>query len=164
MILLEKTYRIGVKNPEDKPAWIKCIQEQIEKQKTKAEFQGIQSDDIYKSARFSGWLKKQGIKETKNWKKRFFALKGQSLFYFSAEGINIPKGSMPLKSRNNNPEEDYHIEMCKLQKNGIELRHEKERCYFLCAESEAEMQCWINALRDIINISDEVMLTYMFNH
>jgi len=98
-----------------------------------------------------GWLVKQGTSFVKNWKKRWFVLKGDSLYYFDDKRSDTPNGSVPLEG-------------CFIQgtdeltrkKFSFGLFHPERRTFFLVADSKQIMQEWVDVLNDKINLLDEM--------
>jgi len=85
----------------------------------------------------------------KNWKKRWFVLKDDVLYYFKGKEDNEAAGSIS-------------VENCSIQtannktgkKNSFEiLTQMKERNYYLYAETASEMEEWISILSKVSNSS-----------
>jgi hypothetical protein len=86
----------------------------------------------------------------KNWKKRYFKLKGNTLFYYEAPSDNNPLGGINL------PEFSLHLAEAKMKKEFcFELRHSSARCYFLQAISLQSLREWLCALFNAISLIDE---------
>ncbi|CAG5114531.1 unnamed protein product, partial [Candidula unifasciata] len=112
-----------------------------------------------------GWLMKQGGR-VKNWKRRWFILNDNCLYYFKYTTDKEPKGIIPLeniqvrevpleKSRPNSFElfcsgNSEVIKACKVDSDGrvIEGRHS---VYRMAASSVSEKDDWINCIRASIN-------------
>ncbi|BFZ18129.1 hypothetical protein BsWGS_21167 [Bradybaena similaris] len=112
-----------------------------------------------------GWLMKQGGR-VKNWKRRWFILNDNCLYYFQYTTDKEPKGIIPLeniqvrevpteKSRANSFElfcsgNSEIIKACKMDSDGkvIEGRHS---VYRMAASSVIEKDDWINCIRASIN-------------
>ncbi|PRP81071.1 Ras guanine nucleotide exchange factor [Planoprotostelium fungivorum] len=84
----------------------------------------------------SGWLKKQGHK-VKNWKTRFFVLRGDKLYYYTNPELATLKGTIPLL------ESTITDDKRRGAKNFI-LKTRDGTSYFIEADSEADKDNWIN--------------------
>ena len=93
----------------------------------------------------TGWLTKQGGSglTPKNWRKRWFALKGDNLYYYKSSfdlyalgKIYIPKYAV-----------DFNIETKK--KYSFSLYHPLTRTYYLYADTEQEIHKWVKILSTI---------------
>ena len=98
--------------------------------------------------RKGGYLVKQGY-ERKSWKRRFFTLAGHNLHYFQDDNMTEKLGMIPLAG-------------CKivlqpnLKQHCFSVSHAHRRTYYLCADSEHQMQDWIHEILEVINeIGDE---------
>jgi hypothetical protein len=96
-----------------------------------------------------GWLNKRSIgnRVMHNWKKRFFRLSfyGKLVYYVSDEESMPSKGSILLTW-------DMTLEESTLKKHCISIKS-KETEVYLQAESQAEMNIWMAALRKVVDMS-----------
>ncbi|KNC51447.1 uncharacterized protein AMSG_07642 [Thecamonas trahens ATCC 50062] len=89
-----------------------------------------------------GWLTKEGGKR-KNWKQRWFTLENMVLSYYKAEadvGVKNPLGRIPIPS--------YEVDLDNKKPFGFKISHPGCRTYYFGAESEAERQLWMKAIRE----------------
>ncbi|KJE96523.1 cytohesin 1 [Capsaspora owczarzaki ATCC 30864] len=118
-----------------------------------------------------GWLTKQGGRK-KNWRKRWFVLTGNCLYYFKETADPHPLGIIPLEdlrvrdvsvaSKRAHCFEIYNatdgfIKACKTSSDGtvVEGRHER---YLICAANGDEMNDWINSINASIKCNPIVEL------
>ncbi|KAK0048462.1 cytohesin-1 [Biomphalaria pfeifferi] len=112
-----------------------------------------------------GWLNKQGGR-VKNWKRRWFILNDNCLYYFQYTTDKEPKGIIPLeniqvrevtneRSRPNSfelfsPGSTDIIKACKVDSDGrvVEGRH---NVYRMAANTVEDKEEWINCIRSSIN-------------
>jgi|EP00945_MAST-04E_sp_MAST-4E-sp1_P003426 serine/threonine-protein phosphatase 2A regulatory subunit B' len=90
---------------------------------------------------FTGYLYKQGG-ERKNWKKRWFILRGNCLSYFNSSEDETPIKSFELNGYDIHevPYEKFKKKMC------FELFHTSERTYYMYAEHVDEHEKWLSQL------------------
>ena len=90
----------------------------------------------------TGWLTKQGGSglTPRNWRKRWFVLKGENLYYYksSFDSFALGKIYIPKYAVDFNTEVKKRRSFC--------LYHPLTRTYFLYADSEAEIQKWVVSL------------------
>lgn len=92
-----------------------------------------------------GFLDKKG-EVNHGYKKRWFVLKGNLLFYFEKPGEKQPLGVIIV--------ENCSVEICDLDRYSFSVRFQdiegatssSSRTYILCAESEVEMEKWMKAI------------------
>jgi hypothetical protein len=100
-----------------------------------------------------GWLYKQGGR-IKTWKKRYFVLNSNTLYYYKSEGDKEPKGAISLKNciiTYMNQEETK-----KEGKTPVPFSVKIKspfRAYWLCGETENEMTSWQQSLTKASKIS-----------
>jgi len=85
-------------------------------------------------------------------KKRWFKLQGNTLFYFSADKVNTPLGSIHLLEYSVVPDkqEQKKNPFC------IRLYHPTKRNYWFFATTQSEMMEWVIALRPtVLSLSEE---------
>jgi len=101
---------------------------------------------------FSDGVNKEGFLEKKgelnsSYKKRWFSLKGNLLFYFEKPGDKQPIGVIIV--------ENCSVEICDSERCAFCLRFpdvdstessSSKRTYYLCAENEVEMEKWMKAI------------------
>uniref|UniRef100_A0A8C5QJA1 Sesquipedalian n=1 Tax=Leptobrachium leishanense TaxID=445787 RepID=A0A8C5QJA1_9ANUR len=91
-------------------------------------------------ADYTGYLNKRGEQNTA-YKKRWFVLKGNLLFYFEDRESKEPVGVIVL--------EGYTVELCQSSEEyafAITFNGAGSRTYILAAESPDEMESWVKAL------------------
>ncbi|KYQ88942.1 pleckstrin (PH) domain-containing protein [Tieghemostelium lacteum] len=103
-----------------------------------------------------GWLFKRGEDLLKIWKKRYFVLKHDSLFYFKSPNDNIPCGMILFNSRttitraaNSSRKHSFKIVQPKLLTSHVGVER-KRLPYYLSADKEQDCQDWMNILLKII--------------
>eukprot|EP01088_Endostelium_zonatum_P000966 TRINITY_DN11243_c0_g1_i1.p1 TRINITY_DN11243_c0_g1~~TRINITY_DN11243_c0_g1_i1.p1 ORF type:complete len:991 (-),score=275.21 TRINITY_DN11243_c0_g1_i1:161-3133(-) len=147
----------------------------IKKDEIKMESVGI----MFGSADKRGFLTKQGGR-VKTWKKRWFILSNNCLYYFKKEEDKEPWGNVPLENLSvrrviskggkkwtfeiydsklvdeetgkkiklsKDAKEEYLIKSCKKEKAGEGFSKGNHASYLLCAETEEEMNDWIEAIK-----------------
>eukprot|EP01129_Flabellula_baltica_P002228 TRINITY_DN12062_c0_g1_i1.p1 TRINITY_DN12062_c0_g1~~TRINITY_DN12062_c0_g1_i1.p1 ORF type:complete len:482 (+),score=91.02 TRINITY_DN12062_c0_g1_i1:105-1550(+) len=87
---------------------------------------------------FEGFLKKK----TKNWKKRWFILKGDHIWYFKSSGDNKPKGDIDLE----NAFVSTSVSRVGNKPYCFELTCTTGKVFLIQAESKDEMDKWIEAI------------------
>lgn len=87
-----------------------------------------------------GWLNKRG-EVNKSWQRRWFVLKGNLLFYFEKRGDKEPLGVIILEGCTIELAEDGEQYCFKVIFHG-----EKDRSYWLAAETQQLMERWMKAL------------------
>lgn len=118
----------------------------------------MESDDIeeFQNAELKGWLTKQGGK-IKSWKKRWFVLTENCLFYFKNETDKEPCGIIPLENVIIHRLESKKKYMFTLKSHGDEPIKESSRkgtgyvmyqheSYIFQTSSIDEMNLWINSI------------------
>lgn len=104
--------------------------------------------DTVKVASTEGWLMKQGD-IVKSWKRRYFRLKGDTLFYFVNEKATEPRGYVQITDgyfviptpSNEFPDIKF----------GITIAHPRKRTYYVAAENQQEYQHWLVELQKKCN-------------
>jgi hypothetical protein len=87
-----------------------------------------------------GWLTKQGG-ERKNWKKRWFLLQDNILYYFADQKDEFSKGSIPLGKVTQIQRHEHKKKFI------FEIHTTVEgRVFYILAESEAVMKDWMDAI------------------
>jgi hypothetical protein len=93
----------------------------------------------------AGWLSKQGL-TVRNWKDRWFVLKGDSISYFKSPKNTTPSGVILLQSIYTvSLIRDKKIEASQPYQNSLVLRTE-ERDYVVCAANVLELEEWAEAI------------------
>eukprot|EP01091_Cochliopodium_minus_P012932 TRINITY_DN403_c0_g1_i1.p1 TRINITY_DN403_c0_g1~~TRINITY_DN403_c0_g1_i1.p1 ORF type:complete len:492 (-),score=158.80 TRINITY_DN403_c0_g1_i1:87-1562(-) len=96
-----------------------------------------------------GWLVKEGGIH-KNWKKRWFVLKDGAITYFDSKNSDKKLGTVPLKRS-----KFYHIEDYQGKKYcfaiQLDVRYQEGRIYRFCANTEGEMNKWIEECTKVGN-------------
>ncbi|KJE92192.1 hypothetical protein CAOG_03205 [Capsaspora owczarzaki ATCC 30864] len=110
-----------------------------------------------------GYLQKQGGTglKPKNWKRRFFVLRGRVLYYYPDEHTPEVKGVLILAGYTINPASEGEINM----KYGFQARRPGARTYFFAAGDEEDRALWMKTLNNTIledstgvkTIGDDVM-------
>ena len=93
-----------------------------------------------------GWLMKRGGSHggRTNWKRRWFTLIGDELFYFEARGDGAPRGRIVLADRDFRAADE---EVGKPHAIGIYNRHDlAEAPFYCCSESAADTAAWLEKL------------------
>jgi len=107
-------------------------------------------EDTKKFANKSGTLTKRGGK-WKSWKKRYFVLKDNFLYYFSEPKDSVPKGVVLLDgARTENAEKQTKKKFCfsiTARKSFTSAIGWANRIYFFQAENTEEMESWIKAIQ-----------------
>ncbi|KAH7819906.1 putative sesquipedalian [Monocercomonoides exilis] len=90
-----------------------------------------------------GWLIKQGH-VVKNWKKRWFSLRGSSLFYFEKPTSLKENGEIPLKgcqveNAREMPDKPFCFHIFYPQAPG-------QREFYICSENADQMKAWMEAI------------------
>ncbi|KAH7830901.1 putative Rho GTPase-activating protein 22/24/25 [Monocercomonoides exilis] len=90
-----------------------------------------------------GWLTKQGH-FMKNWKRRWFSLRGSTLYYYEKPTSTKESGSIPLSGcQVTNAEEKSDKPFCF----HISYPHSTgQKEYFICAEDVNQMNAWVGAI------------------
>jgi hypothetical protein len=100
-----------------------------------------------------GWLQKQGGR-FKNWKKRYFVLNSNTLYYYKREEDKEPKGAISLKNciisfldHDQTKNEGKTPEPF-----SVKIRS-PFRAYWLCGDNEKELMDWMVSLTNASKIS-----------
>eukprot|EP01091_Cochliopodium_minus_P014144 TRINITY_DN4743_c0_g2_i1.p1 TRINITY_DN4743_c0_g2~~TRINITY_DN4743_c0_g2_i1.p1 ORF type:complete len:1065 (-),score=302.40 TRINITY_DN4743_c0_g2_i1:84-3278(-) len=96
--------------------------------------------DIFKE----GFLTKQGHKR-KNWKKRWFTLRNQYLFYYKEKGDKFPAGKIFLQGKNSYVERDES----NLRSEFAFRIFTSDSIYPVYAENEEQLNIWIKTLSSV---------------
>jgi len=97
-----------------------------------------------------GWLMKQGG-IVKNWKKRWFKLQGNYLYYYKQKTDKEPLGFIPIDRASINVLDPKQTK----KKHAFEIRdpsnsfNKWHKSYFVCAETEDDMKEWINKIVNV---------------
>lgn len=91
-----------------------------------------------------GWLTKQGG-SIKTWKKRWFVLKGQQVYYFKSNKDNVVTGVIDLE-----PDSFVKEEPAAKKKKNMFSVGTKKRIFFIAAETPEDMTSWIEAIKTAI--------------
>eukprot|EP01114_Cavostelium_apophysatum_P006874 TRINITY_DN1840_c0_g1_i1.p1 TRINITY_DN1840_c0_g1~~TRINITY_DN1840_c0_g1_i1.p1 ORF type:complete len:1243 (-),score=449.77 TRINITY_DN1840_c0_g1_i1:160-3888(-) len=118
---------------------------------------------VFTSAERKGWCRKQGGR-WKTWKKRWFVLKDNCLYYFKQMEDKDPYGIIPLENLQVRPFEvkgrkfafevyssSGEIKSCKLENGQLVRGHHGS--YLIEAETQQEMDAWIGAIRNNISFN-----------
>jgi len=118
---------------------------------------------VFASAENKGWCKKQGGR-IKTWKRRWFVLKDNCLYYFKQPSNEQPCGIIPLenlsirtlqvKGHKNVFEvysQDGEIKSCKLENGQLVKGHHGS--YLISAFSKEDMENWISSIRNNISFN-----------
>lgn len=99
---------------------------------------------------YEGWLFKQGEIINKDWKRRYFVLKKEYLYYFVDKPI--PKDGVLTGIKGTILITKYTPQNLQDPPNGFQLASKKpgERSFFLYAESKMEKDTWMLALKSAI--------------
>jgi len=121
------------------------------------------SGDFLKPSKKYGYLYKQGNSLLGLWRKRYFKLKGKTVFYFRSKSDTVPLGSICLKFQGHNA---YEIVITKSGL-GLELRPTKfapsDRTFFLNGTDKATILDWFQLLTEKkINLKFELFLGLIF--
>eukprot|EP01118_Nematostelium_gracile_P006903 TRINITY_DN2230_c0_g3_i2.p1 TRINITY_DN2230_c0_g3~~TRINITY_DN2230_c0_g3_i2.p1 ORF type:complete len:471 (-),score=123.49 TRINITY_DN2230_c0_g3_i2:43-1455(-) len=107
-------------------------------------------DETKKTAEKTGNLVKRGGK-WKNWRRRYFVLKNNFLYYFSEPKDSAPKGVILLDgAKLGNAEKETKRKFCfsmTVMKSFTHTTAWHNRTYFLQAETQSEMDSWMKLLR-----------------
>jgi hypothetical protein len=110
-----------------------------------------------KNVKKQGYLTKLGGKRVQKWKRRWFILDNQCLYYFADELASKPKGVIHLKAYREceeiSNEKKFTFRIFNSQK--AELR-----VFYMKAETREEMQSWIDAIRKGLQRVHNVLLKY----
>jgi hypothetical protein len=98
----------------------------------------------------AGYLTKQGG-FVRSWKKRWFVLKGDALYYFATPQSEETLGSVPLEGSFLQPADEHTR-----KKFSFGIFHPARRTFFLVADSKQEMQEWVDIIQSKIDILDEM--------
>jgi hypothetical protein len=98
----------------------------------------------------AGYLTKQGG-FVRSWKKRWFVLKGDALYYFATAQSEETLGSVPLEGSFLQPADEHTR-----KKFSFGIFHPARRTFFLVADSKQEMQEWVDIIQSKIDILDEM--------
>ncbi|CAH0485330.1 unnamed protein product [Peronospora farinosa] len=92
----------------------------------------------------SGWLKKEGAC-IKNWKRRYFVLRGNALSYFDSEDMGATaKGNGHVRA----------VEVNGTLAKGLDITFDNERVLRVVARTSAEMEVWLCKLSDAIEAAN----------
>jgi len=98
----------------------------------------------------AGWLQKQGG-FVKAFRRRWFVLKGDSLYYFTTPTTDTPNGAIRL--------DGAFIQLADEHTNrshSFGIFHPTRRTFFVAAQSRAEMSQWIEVLQAKIDLLDDM--------
>jgi hypothetical protein len=98
----------------------------------------------------AGYLTKQGG-FVRSWKKRWFVLKGDSLYYFASPQSEETLGSIALEGSFLQAADEHTR-----KKFSFGIFHPARRTFFLVADSKQEMQEWVDMVQAKIDILDEM--------
>lgn len=96
-----------------------------------------------------GWLTKQGG-SIKTWKRRWFVLKGQNIYYFKTNKDTTLTGCIDL-----DPESFVKEEPAAKKKKNMFSVGTKKRIFFIAAESPEEMNSWIETIKSAIKPTNQ---------
>ncbi|GAM24949.1 hypothetical protein SAMD00019534_081240 [Acytostelium subglobosum LB1] len=114
-----------------------------------------------------GYLYKRGEDILRIWKKRYFVLKENCLFYFQHPNDNFPCGMIPLQTtfrvKRVSPSTRKHcfkiihdgLQSCK-QKTGVGMTVERKEPYYLSADTDEECNAWMTIVLESIQKSDRL--------
>uniref|UniRef100_A0A3P8UN70 Cytohesin 4b n=1 Tax=Cynoglossus semilaevis TaxID=244447 RepID=A0A3P8UN70_CYNSE len=126
-----------------------------------------------------GWLLKLGGR-VKTWKRRWFILTDNCLYYFEFTTDKEPRGIIPLENLSVRevpyPRKPYCLELCNLNSPGQKIKacktetdgrvvEGKHQSYTICAASAEERDSWIEAIRwghSHTHHTDTPRLTHVF--
>ena len=106
----------------------------------------------------SGWLQKKGGQSRRNWKRRYFVLRGNRLLYFKKQvdadalALPKPKGAIPIYGIVAEEYDQHHsrpwiVSLAKADEEGEPIFNDESRVYYLDAGSESEQQQWISCIQ-----------------
>jgi hypothetical protein len=98
----------------------------------------------------AGYLTKQGG-FVRSWKKRWFVLKGDSMYYFAGPQSEEPLGSIALEGSFLQAADEHTR-----KKFSFGIFHPARRTFFLVADTKQEMQEWVDMVQAKIDILDEM--------
>ena len=98
----------------------------------------------------SGYLQQQEGRLMKSWRKRWYVLNGNCLYYFESPTDQKPKGMIEMGSDCIVQSADEYVGGDVLYTLG--LFHPGGKIFFLQAESAADRTNWIEALNRVLNI------------
>ncbi|GAM28613.1 hypothetical protein SAMD00019534_117890 [Acytostelium subglobosum LB1] len=133
---------------------------------------GLQPVNSGKSVK-EGFLYKRGEDILRIWKKRYFVLKENCLFYFQHPSDNFPCGMIPLhvsfRVKRVSPSTRKHcfkvihdgLQSCKQISDGGGggRKVERKEPYYLSAESDEECNVWLATIQNAIQKSDKCWTT-----
>ncbi len=97
------------------------------------------------SVHFEGYLVKRTMKSGRNWKRRYFLLKGTKLMYFRSEGDARPRGEIIISS-------DTFVKASHYKLHSMELSTNRQVLVF-CAESDESRSRWLSMLGKSIQLA-----------
>ncbi|KAM4747877.1 rho GTPase-activating protein 25 [Rhinophrynus dorsalis] len=100
----------------------------------------------------SGWLKKQQKTFVKSWQQKYFALKGQQLYYYKELDDGKPQGSLFLPRStvsqvSCSPDDAGKFIFEIIPGTSVDQNKSTPDPYVLMANSQAEMEEWVNAIK-----------------
>jgi RhoGEF domain/PH domain/Pleckstrin homology domain len=140
----------------ERDEWAKIIQEAIDTRK-RGDHEVLgrdvrEANDMLKVVRKAGWLTKRG-ENVKSWKRRFFKLKGRTLFYFSDSRSSSPLGSVVLSDQDGG---FYEMYPSALRRYCVELRatsrNPNNRSYFVESSDADVLASWVEKLAEEVSL------------
>ncbi|XP_053574176.1 rho GTPase-activating protein 25 isoform X2 [Bombina bombina] len=124
-------------------------------------FNNVNHNSLEKPVK-SGWLKKQQRSIVRNWQQKYFALKGQYLYYYKEEVDVKPQGCLflPRSTVNevsSNPEDVGKFIFEIIPGTSTEQNKPISDSYVLMANSQSEMEEWVKALKKAAGVPPGVV-------
>eukprot|EP01114_Cavostelium_apophysatum_P012921 TRINITY_DN3016_c0_g1_i1.p1 TRINITY_DN3016_c0_g1~~TRINITY_DN3016_c0_g1_i1.p1 ORF type:complete len:622 (+),score=170.28 TRINITY_DN3016_c0_g1_i1:295-2160(+) len=112
-----------------------------------------------------GWLTKRGHK-VKNWKRRWFVLRDPTLCYYKSPRDSTPAGVIILDDILHIVSEDDVSEgnLADQKPNFWFEIVTKKSSFLICAESEADMKDWVEAIEFVIQINEQNQRAVKLSH
>jgi len=153
-------YILAAKTHEAKKMWLNDLCNHIILCR-KSSLNPSSGNDLFKSTIMQGYMNKRG-EINKAWKRRYFMLKGTTLFYFEGHKSQKVLGKIPLSTCNLN------LVDAMIQKGRtntcFELRRsslEGQRSYYLEPQLEDLLHYWLKALFSVCSLVDDKVVTLL---
>jgi len=101
------------------------------------------------SEAIEGYLLKQGLGVLKSWKRRYFSLRKDRLYYYKTDTDGETLGYIPLQAVTditNLPIDTMSLGKLQKYENYAFQLYTEKRVFYLLAESQTDMNDWVRAL------------------
>jgi len=148
---VQKRFAIAAATAAEKKSWMQDIEKQISYRNSPIYLQVREADPL-QPTRMRGYLSKEGSK-VKSWKRRYFRLKGNTLFYYADETFSVPLGWVTCV--NNEGQKMYTLAVLDEEEMFFELESKDKikRSLLMQAESQEDLKLWVEFLSRIADLS-----------